>query len=56
MKFVNAISQLEGVDPGGLPAVKLPAQIAERLPKFRLVRKTTSRAHGPLNRFRQFSV
>ena len=56
MKVVDAISQLEGVDPGVLPSVKLPAQLAERLPKFRLVRKTAKRAHSPLNRFRQFSV
>jgi hypothetical protein len=40
MKFVDAISQLEGVDPSVLPSVKLPAQLVERLSKFRLVRKT----------------
>jgi hypothetical protein len=40
MKFMDAISQLEGVDSGVLPSVKLPAQLAERLPKFRLVRLT----------------
>jgi hypothetical protein len=40
MKFVDAISQLEGVDPSVLPSLKLPAQLVERLSKFRLVRKT----------------
>lgn len=29
MKFVDALGQLESIDPGGLPEVELPAQVVE---------------------------